>query len=214
MTAATPGEANARATPNLADAARIPIPGQGPGGEQTATQATEAVLVVAVEMDDHRRRGLTPATFLLTLFAAYFLYKIQVVVVLLIVGILLATAVSGPSLFLSRRLRLPRPLAILIVYIGIIAALVGLIYLLLPPIIGEGTRFVREVPALLDNWRAQLQTNGNALVRNAADRAFAILDTQSQGGGISLPTDLAVGFLSGIGGALVTLFTLFLIAFY
>ncbi len=214
MTATTPGEANARATPALGDAPKVPVPGQGPSGEQTATQPTEAVPVVAVETDDNRRRGLTPITFLLTLFAAYFLYKIQVVVVLLIVGILLATAVAGPAAFLTRRLHLPRPLAILSVYIGIIAALVGLIYLLVPPVIGEGTRFVREVPTLLENWRTQLQTNGNALVRNAADRVFAVLDTQSAGGGIPLPTNLAVGFLSGVGGALVTIFTLFLIAFY
>ncbi len=100
MTATTPGEANARATPALGDAPKVPVPGQGPGGEQTATQPTEAVPVVAVETDDNRRRGLTPITFLLTLFAAYFLYKIQVVVVLLIVGILLATAVAGPAAFL------------------------------------------------------------------------------------------------------------------
>jgi predicted PurR-regulated permease PerM len=209
MTTATPGDEQRHTAPTPADA-----PGQGPGGEHTATQATEAVPVVPGETGDHRQRGLTPVTLLITIFAAYFLYKIQVVVVLLIVGILLATAVSGPSAFLSRRLRLPRPLAILIVYIGIIAALVGLSYLLVPPVISEGTRFAREVPGLLDNWQTQLQTNNNALIRNAADRAFEILDTQTQGGSIPVPTTLAIGFVSGIGGALVTIFTLFLIAFY
>jgi predicted PurR-regulated permease PerM len=214
MTAAGPGDERTGAALGAADTPMIPVPGQGPGGERTATQAVEAVPVVVVETDEHRRRGLTPATFLLTLFAAYFLYKIQVVIVLLIVGILLATAIGGPTAFLSHRRRLPRPLAILIVYLGIIAALAGALYLLIPPIIGEGGRFAREVPGLIENWRTQLQTSGNPLIRSVADRAFTVLDTRSEGGGIPLPTNLAVGFLSGLGGGLVTLFTLFLIAFY
>lgn len=193
----------------------LPVPGQARGGEHAPGQATEAVPVVPVETDEHPRRGLTPATFLLTLFAAYFLYKIQIVVITLIVGILLATAIAGPTEFLARRLRVPRPLAILLVYIGLLAGLGVFFYLIIPPVIGEGTRFVREVPALLENWRGQVESSNNALIRNAAARAFEAIDrVQSGATGVPLPTNLAVGVVSSIGGALVTLFTVFLIAFY
>lgn len=193
----------------------LPVPGLARGGDHAPGQAIEAVPVVPGETDEHPRRGLTPATFLLTLFAAYFLYKIQIVVITLIVGILLATAITGPIEFLTRRFRVPRPLAILLVYIGILAGLGVFFYLIIPPVIGEGTRFVREVPTLLENWRGQLETSNNALIRNAAARAFEAIDrVQSGATGVSVPTNLAVGVASSIGGALVTLFTIFLIAFY
>jgi predicted PurR-regulated permease PerM len=193
----------------------IPVPGQARGGEHAPGQAVEAVPVVPVETDEHPRRGLTPATFLLTLFAAYFLYKVQIVVITLIVGILLATAITGPTEFLSRRMRVPRPLAILLVYIGILAGLGLFFYLIIPPVAGEGTRFVREVPTLLEDWRGQLVTSNNMLIRNAAARAFEAIDqVRSGGSSVPLPTNAAVGVVSSIGGALVTLFTIFLIAFY
>jgi predicted PurR-regulated permease PerM len=80
-------------------------------------------------------------------------------------------------------------------------------------VITEGTRFVREVPTLIEDWRGQLLASNNGLIRNAATRAFEVID-RAQGGGVPVPTNLAVGIVSGIGGGLVTLFTLFLIAFY
>ncbi len=207
--------AQANATQMSEQMPTIPVPGMARGGGDTPGQATAAVPVVSVETDEHPRRGLTPATFLLTLFAAYFLYKVQIVVITLIVGILLATAITGPIELLTRRFRLPRGLAILLVYLGIIAGLSLFFYLLIPPVIGEGTRFVRAVPTLLEDWRGQLLTNDNALIRNAAMRAFEAIDAaQGAGGGMPVPTNLALGVVSGIGGGLVTLFTLFLIAFY
>ncbi|HEY8600852.1 MAG TPA: AI-2E family transporter [Thermomicrobiales bacterium] len=207
------GQANA--TQMSGQVPTIPVPGVGQGGGQTSGQATAAVPVVSVETDEHPRRGLTPATFLLTLFAAYFLYKVQIVVITLIVGILLATAITGPIELLTRRFHLPRALSILLVYIGIIAGLGLFLYLLVPPVIGEGTRFAREVPTLLENWRGQLLANNNALIRNAATRAFEAIDgVAAGGGGGPVSTNVAVGVVSGIGGGLVTLFTLFLIAFY
>lgn len=159
-------------------------------------------------------RGLTPATFLLALFAAFFLYKVQAVVVLLIVGILLATAIAGPVEFLTRRARLPRPLAILLVYLALLALLLGFFSLIIPPLAEQVTSFVRAAPALLADWRARLEGSDNPLLRNAAMRVFRVFNDQLQGGTLPLPTNLAVGFVSGVGGGLVSLFTVFLIAFY
>lgn len=210
-----PPRAQATTTPTSARVPPLPVPGVGKGGDHAPGQATAAVPVVPVETDEHPRRGLTPASFLLTLFAAYFLYKVQIVVITLIVGILLATAITGPIELLTRRFHLPRGLAILLVYLGIIAGLGLFFYLLIPPVVSEGTRFAREVPTLLEDWRGQLLTSNNALIRNAALRAFGAIDQASGGdGALPLPTDLAVGVVSGIGGGLVTLFTVFLIAFY
>jgi hypothetical protein len=90
----------------------LPVPGTAGGGEHAPGQATAAIPVVPVETEEHPRRGLTPVTFLLTLFLAYFLYKVQIVVITLIVGILLATAISGPTELLTKRFHMPRGLSI------------------------------------------------------------------------------------------------------
>lgn len=198
----------------VGDIPTVPVPGTGPGGRQTPDQANEAVPVVPGETAEHRQRALTPVSLLLTLFLAYFLYKVQIVVILLIVGILLATAITGPVELLSRRFRLPRPLSILLVYLAILAGLGGLIYLLIPPVVREGTRFAQELPDLLTSLRTQLETSTNPLIHNAATRIFQIIDDRAQGGSIPVPTDLAFGVVSGIGSGIVTLFTIFLIAFY
>ncbi|CAA9558179.1 MAG: hypothetical protein AVDCRST_MAG18-853 [uncultured Thermomicrobiales bacterium] len=201
------------ATLNHGTVPPLPVPGTAGGGEHAPGQATAAIPVVPVETEEHPRRGLTPVTFLLTLFLAYFLYKVQIVVITLIVGILLATAISGPTELLTKRFHMPRGLSILLVYIAILAGLGAFFYLIIPPVITEGTRFVREVPTLIEDWRGQLLASNNGLIRNAATRAFEVID-RAQGGGVPVPTNLAVGIVSGIGGGLVTLFTLFLIAFY
>lgn len=158
-----------------------------------------------------RRAGLTPLSLLVTIFLAYLLFKIQVVLVLLIGGILLATALAGPVEWLRRRWRLGRGLAVLLAYVLILFILGLLIWLLVPPVAREGTRFVRDAPALLDLWRGRLVASENAAIRSVAARLFAVLDTA---GGPGIPTGLALGVAQGVGGVLITTFTIFLIAFY
>jgi predicted PurR-regulated permease PerM len=197
------------------DLPTVPVPGTAPGGQQAPAQATEAVPVVPVETAEHRQRGLTPVTLLLTIFLAYFLYKVQIVVILLIVGILLATAIAGPVDFLSKRFHLPRGVAILLTYVAILAGLGVAIYLLIPPVAREGARFAQDVPRLVADLRAQLETNPNPIIRNAATRIFqSVNERTGNGGGVPVSPDTAVGVVSSVGGGIVTLFTLFLIAFY
>lgn len=177
-------------------------------------QPAEHALPLVAAPPDARAPGLTPLTLLVTLFAAFFLYKVQSVVVLLIVGILLATALAGPTELLTRRVRLPRPLAILVVFLALLGFVGGFFALIIPPLAGEVSHFARTVPNLLADWRAQVERSDNPLVRNAAPRVFQALDEQTQGGAVAVPTNLAVGVVYGIGDALVSLFTIFLIVFY
>ena len=153
---------------------------------------------------------------MLAVIAIYFLYKIQIVIVLLIVGIILATAIARPVELLHRR-GLGRGPAILVVYLAILGVLGGIFYLLIPPVASEATRFARAAPEQLQTWRTALESNNNPLIRNAATRAFQAFGDQSQGGDIPMPSSAAgaaLGVVSGIGGAIFTAFTLFLIAFY
>ena len=184
-----------------------------PEGEN---RVSEAVPVVPVETSEHQSRGLTPASFILAVVAIYFLYKIQIVIVLLIVGVILATAITRPVELLHRR-GLARGPAILVVYLAILGALTGIFYLLIPPVAAEATRFARAAPDQIQTWRTALESSSNPLIRNAATRAFQSLGGGGEAGGVPVPTSAAgaaLGVVSGIGGAIVTAFTLFLIAFY
>lgn len=181
-----------------------------PVGEAPA----EAVLAPPANGEERRGGGLTPITLLLTIILAYFLYTVQAVIVLLIVGILLATAISRPVEYLHQRLNLPRGLGILIMYLVILAGLTGLIYLLVPPVVEEGATFAQEFPALLDEWRARLETSSNSLVRTTSSRLFGALNDVVGSGSVPVSTGAAVNVAQGVGGSIVNAFTIFLIAFY
>ncbi len=99
------------------------------------------------------RAGLTAVGLLAVLFFAYFLLQVQSTLILLIVGILLATAITGPVEYLHRYLRLRRGLAILLVYLAILGALALAVTLLVPPIAREGTTFARDFPRQIDTLR-------------------------------------------------------------
>jgi predicted PurR-regulated permease PerM len=174
----------------------------------------ETVLATPANDEERRAGGLTPITLLLTIVLAYFLYTVQAVIVLLIVGILLATALSGPVEYLHQRLNLPRGLGILIMYLVILAGLTGLIYLLVPPVVEEGATFAQEFPALLDEWRSRLETSSNSLIRTASSRLFGALNDVLGSGSVPVSTGAAVNVAQGIGGSIVNAFTIFLIAFY
>jgi predicted PurR-regulated permease PerM len=193
----------------------VPVAQTAPHPE-AANPVSEAVPVVPVEASEHQSRAMTPVSFVLAVVAIYFLYKIQIVVVLLIVGIIFATAIARPVELLHRR-GLGRGPAILIVYLAILGVLAGIFYLLIPPVAAEATRFARAAPDQLQTWRAALETHSNPLIRNAATRAFQMFGEQTQDGNVPVPTSAAgaaLGVVSGIGGAIVSAFTLFLIAFY
>ncbi len=187
------------------------VPGQSSSGD-----SIPAVPVVPVASEDRRPGGLTPATLLITLFLAYLLLKIQIVIVLLIAGILLATAIGGPVEWLHKHRNIGRGPAILLVYLLLLSGLGLFFYLLIPPIAREAGGLARDFPNRIETLRTQVQTSDNSLIRTGGGRLFAIIGgyTSGGGGGAAATPGLAFGVLQGLGGVIVTLFTLFLIAFY
>lgn len=185
-------------------------------GEANTGEPIPAVPVVSVASEDRRPAGLTPATLLLTLFLAYLLLKIQIVITLLIAGILLATVIGGPVERLHKRFNLGRGPAILIIYLLILGGFGLFFYLLIPPIASEAARLARDFPNRIDTLRGQVEASNNPIIRNGATRIFDIVNSNagSASGVPSAAPGVAFGVLQGVGGALVTLFTLFLIAFY
>src|SRR5215218_7264297 len=106
------------------------------------------------------RVGLTPATLLLVLVVGYLLIQIQVVLVLVLLSLVFATVIQTPVDALERR-HVPRPLAILLIYIGIIGAFTALFVLLSPAIREQATAFRQQAPQSLADLRAAWQESGN-----------------------------------------------------
>ena len=160
------------------------------------------------------RVGLTAFGLLAILFVSYFLLQIQSTLTLIIVAILLATAIASPVDYLHRRWRLGRGLAILVVYLGILLALALAVTLIVPPIAREGTNFARDFPGQIEALRAELAASDNALLRAAGTQLFDLLDGERLTGIVSTLPNLILDAVSGVGGGIVAVLTVFLIAFY
>ncbi len=159
-----------------------------------------------------RRSGLTPVTLFLVLLIAYIVVKVQLVLVLMLMALLFATIIERPVMALERR-RIPRPLSILTVYITILGALVLLSLILVPVISEEADSFRSDAPAQLrqlqDNWRESRNPLLNGPGEDLLGRAIKAIEDPP-----SPAQDTAVNVLVKIGGGIVGIMTMLIIAFY
>ncbi len=91
----------------------------------------------------------------------YLLWLVRDVLLLGVLAVFVAVALSAPVGFVQTRLRLPRAAAILLVLVGLLGVLVLFGLLVIPPLVDEVGQFVRAVPgylrdardsALLERW--------------------------------------------------------------
>jgi predicted PurR-regulated permease PerM len=162
-----------------------------------------------------RPNALTPLSLLLVLIVAYLLMQIQFVVVLVLLSLVFATVISQPVDALERH-HVPRPLAILLVYITLIGALVVLFAVVSPVIQDQAAAFRAQAPESLGELRAAWQGSGNALLAGPAQQLLgrAIAFIEEPGSGVSLPQGAAIGLLTGLGGGLIGIGTVLIISFY
>ena len=137
------------------------------GADPVAAAAAEhwsAVLPPApfVAIDDQGRRRLAPLSPRVAVLIgaavviALVLWMARDAVRPFIVGLLLVYLLDPPVRWLTRR-GLPRIAAILIVYLITIVAIVEFLNLTLRPLITEAAQFIEDLPALIDQFDAQLQ---------------------------------------------------------
>jgi predicted PurR-regulated permease PerM len=81
-----------------------------------------------------------------------------------IIGLLFVYLLDPPVRWLVR-LRVPRPLAILIVYVIVIVAIIEFLSLTLTPLLNEILRFIADLPTLVNDLETQLQRLGEAYAR-------------------------------------------------
>src|SRR5215204_3433702 len=163
------------------------------------------------------RAGLTPLTLLLVLIVGYLLIQIQFVLVLVLLSLVFATVIQRPVQALERR-DVPRPLAIVLLYIAILGALTALFVLLSPAIRTQAVAFREQAPQSLADLRLAWVRSGNALLAGPGQqllgRGIAFIESPDQTQGINVPRGAALGLLTGLGGGIVGLVTVLIISFY
>lgn len=168
------------------------------------------------ERDPQPRAGLTPVSLLLVLVIGYLLIQIQFVLVLVLLSLVFATVITKPVEGLERQ-HVPRPLAILMVYVALIAALTVLFVGLSPAIREQSAAFRAQAPVSLAELQTTWQESGNALLsgpgQQVLDRVLIFIESPTQQE-VSVPQGAALGLLTGVTGSVIGLVTVLIISFY
>jgi predicted PurR-regulated permease PerM len=146
------------------------------------------------------------------LFAAlYFLYLIRSVVYLVIIAGFVAVAL-GPAVDGLNRLRMPRSMAIVLVYLGLAGAIVGVGLLFVPPLASGVQSLGNDAPAYVQKLR------NNPTLRKYDNRYHVTRRLQEQAALLPAKLGSAASTLSsvtvGVFSAIVQLITVLTIAFF
>lgn len=84
--------------------------------------------------------------------AAYLLYELRLLLILVFLAILVAAGLYGVARFFERAL--PRILAVLLTYVLLIGVLALVLFLIFPPLIRQAVDFADDLPRIADDLRA------------------------------------------------------------
>lgn len=131
--------------------------------------------------------------------AAYLVWKLRGLILLILTAIVIASAIEPGVLFFIRH-RIPRFVAVLVMYVGVFGGIFAILYFFLPPIIADASQFLASIPEYLGTLNLPSSISGIADNAAAASQSDSILNT------------LAVfqdAFSSGSGGIIRLLATFF-----
>jgi predicted PurR-regulated permease PerM len=131
---------------------------------------------------------------ILTVVAVLVLFMVRHVLLVLFVSVLLAAALTGPSEWLHRRVRLPLGLAAVVIYVASFAVIVGIGWIVVPPLLGQVVEFADRAPEYTERYdgiresytelrsdfpalppfEEQLSRLGDSILDRAGERAAAL----------------------------------------
>ena len=115
--------------------------------------------------------------------AAYLVYQLRLLLILVFLAILLAAGLYGAVRFFERFL--PRILAVLVSYVLLIGAFVLVLFLIFPPLVRQVVALAEDLPSLAEDLRAGAVALLDGIV--GADRGEEIVDTLTAGAQGALP---------------------------
>ena len=93
-----------------------------------------------------RRAAITTVVALSIVIAAIALWKLRIVIALLFLGFVIASAMRPSVEWLNRRTGLPRPVGVVVHYLGFLAAIAVFLYLVVPVAITQVDHAIGHVP--------------------------------------------------------------------
>ncbi|MCW5850826.1 MAG: AI-2E family transporter [Anaerolineae bacterium] len=164
-----------------------------------------------------RRVAVITLTIVLTLAAVRAISQVSSALTLIFISLLFATAVKPPVVWLEHR-RVPRGVAIVLVYLVALAALILAGLLVFPPLVGEATTLVQNAPGYYQRVVAALTTLDNPLIRQI--NQFLLSDqltswatsTAGRLAGTLAGSLLDIG--TGLAGTVFAIITLLTVGFY
>ena len=94
---------------------------------------------------------------ILTILLLWMVGKTAEIFLLLFISILISLYLGAVTDFLQRRLRVPRPAAFAMALIGTILAIIGLFWLLVPPVVAQTQQLFKVLPTYISNWEAGIE---------------------------------------------------------
>ena len=139
----------------LSSLARVPgALWRGTVGRLTQKPPAATPVVMADAEEPRSVAGITFRASLVVVgvaLAAYLLYQLRLLLILVFLAILLAAGLYGVVRFLERFL--PRILAVLVTYVLLIGVVVLILFLIFPPLVRQVVEFVDDLPAIADQLR-------------------------------------------------------------
>ena len=139
----------------LSSLARVPgALWRGTVGRLTAKPPPSTAVIVAEPEEPRSIAGITFRASLVVVgvaLAAYLLYQLRLLLILVFLAILLAAGLYGVVRFFERVL--PRIVSVLVTYVLLIGLVVLVLFLIFPPLVRQVVEFVDDLPAIADQLR-------------------------------------------------------------
>ncbi|MBI2624708.1 AI-2E family transporter [Candidatus Parcubacteria bacterium] len=153
-------------------------------------------------MNEYRTIDISTATIIkvfAVIVALWFLYAVREIVEILIFAIIIAAGVNAPVSWLQR-LKLPRPIGVLLIYVAFLAFLGFVVYLVVPPLAAELQGLAAEFPSYLQGAFGQFLPVNGANLQQVLQLAGERLGSATQG---LLATTSRI--LGGVASAIIVL---------
>ena len=108
--------------------------------------------------------AIAALTLLAVVGAALLVLRLVDVLMLMFVALVIS-ATLRPMMSALQRLKLPKVVALLLIYLGILGVLVGLFVLVVPALVDQGGSLARGLPEVYANLVASLKENPNEVIR-------------------------------------------------
>lgn len=144
---------------------------------------------------------------------AYALWTLRDLVLLVLTAIVIASAIE-PGVNFLRKNRIPRVLAVLLMYLTVFGALFAILYFFVPPILNDAQGLFSQIPQYLGSLNLSLDslpTSHSAITNEAQSAISTLLNFREI---ISGTSQGAFSLLSGIFGGVFSFALVIVLSFY